>query len=119
MDDINTILKKRGLEPNGRTQKVLVNEIARSCDPYVPFQSGNLKNTRIIQEDGVLYNGPYARYHYYGKVMVGRAPKKLTDADLKHHGAPMRGPFWDKRMWKDRKHIILNAIAKSAGGTAK
>lgn len=117
LDDAGTMLRKRGLEPNGRVQKLFTNEVARQSDPYVPMQQGILKNTRIIQDDVIIYNGPYARYHYHGKVMVGRAPKKLTDRDLKHHGAPKRGPYWDKRMWKDKKAVLVTKIAMEAGGT--
>lgn len=119
LDDLGTMLRKRGLEPNGRVQKLLTSEVARHSDPYVPMQQGILKNTRIIEDDGIIYNTPYARYQYYGKVMVGRAPKKLTERNLAYHGAPKRGAFWDLRMWADKKEIILDGLAKEAGGTAE
>ncbi len=116
LDGVDKMLKKRGLEPNGKVQQVLAHEVARNCDPYVPMQEGILKNTRIVENDGVIYQGPYARYQYHGKLMIGRAPKKLTDKDLTYHGAPQRGPFWDKRMWKDKGNGIVDRIAKAAGG---
>ena len=116
LDDAGTMLRKRGLEPSGRIQKLFTNEVARLADPYVPMQQGILKNTRIIEDDGIIYNQPYSRYHYRGKLMVGRAPKKLTDKDMTYHGAPKRGPYWDKRMWADKKSVILAGIAKEAGG---
>ncbi len=119
LDDVGTMLRKRGLEPNGRVQKLLTHEVARYCDPYVPMQQGILKNTRIIEDDGIIYNTPYARYQYYGKVMVGRAPKKLTDRNIQYHGAPKRGAFWDRRMWADKKSVIMNKIVEEAGGIAE
>ncbi|HWQ76557.1 MAG TPA: minor capsid protein [Syntrophomonas sp.] len=119
LDNIDTMLKKRGLEPSGRVQKLLTDEVARYMDKYVPMQQGILKNTRIIEEDSITFIQPYSRYHYYGKLMVGRAPKELTDKDMTYHGAPTRGPFWDRRMWQDKGSIIMDKIAKAAGGKAE
>jgi len=129
MDDAGTILRKRGLEPNGRIQQMFTARCAAEMDPYVPMQQGVLKNTRIITADSVIYNTPYARFQYYGKVMVGiesgspyaRAGERkiVTDKDLTYRGAPRRGPFWDKRMWADKKTKILDDIARAAGGRAE
>lgn len=102
-------------------QKFIDSEVLRLCSPYVPFQSGMLEKSGIlgtvIGSGEVNYNSPYARYLYYGKLMVGRAPKELTDIDLKFHGAPMRGAFWFERMKQDKKEQILRGAAKMAGGT--
>jgi hypothetical protein len=129
LDDAGKMLRKRGLEPNGRVQKIFTMECARAMDPYVPFRQGILKNTRIIGIDSVTYNTPYARFQYYGKVMIGiysRSPwamsgerKIVTNRDLTYHGAPMRGKMWDKRMWADKKTVIIDNVAKAAGGKAK
>jgi len=126
LDDLGTMLRKRGLEPNGRIQQVFTVRCAAEMDPYVPFQTGLLKSTRIIAPDSVTYNTPYARFQYYGKVMVGVKSrsayakpgerKEVIDKDLQYHGAPKRGPFWDKRMWQDKKNKILADIARAAGG---
>lgn len=129
MSDAATILRKRGLEPNGRVQQFFTSECARYMDDYIPMQQGTLKNQRVIRLKEIEYTAPYARFHYYGKVMIGihsrsawakQGERKIvTEKDLKHHGAPMRGPFWDKRMWADKKTEILNAVAKLAGGKAQ
>lgn len=128
LDDVGKMLRKRGLEPNGRVQIFLTNECAKEMDPYVPFQSGMLKNRKVIKPDSVTYNSTYAKYQYYGKVML--APngsawakkgehKTLTSKELTYNQAPKRGAFWDKRMWADKKHKILRVVAKAAGGTVK
>ncbi|MDD4390591.1 MAG: minor capsid protein [Eubacteriales bacterium] len=119
LDGVAAMLKKRGLEVGGRVQRLFTNEVARYADPYIPMQQGALKNMPIIEDDGIIYNTPYARYQYYGKVMVGKAPKKLTERSLTYHGAPKRGAFWDKRMWADKKSIIMDMVAKEAGGRAE
>ena len=129
IDPVGKILRKRGLETNGRVQKIMTVTCARYMDPYVPMSQGMLKNTRIINSDSVDYVTPYAKFQYYGKVMVGeksRSPwaklgerKIVTSKDLVYHGAPMRGAFWDKRMWTDKKAVIIKTVAKAAGGKAK
>lgn len=129
LDDVSTMLKKRGLEPNGRVQKLFTTTCAKEMDPYVPMQQGILKITRIIGTDSVTYNSPYAKFQYYGKVMIGVKSRRVfadkgerkvvTGRDLKYHGAPKRGKLWDKRMWADKKNKILNDVAKSAGGKAE
>lgn len=74
------------------TQQFIANEVARLSDPYVPMQSGNLKNHRIIANDGstITYPGPYAHYHWAGEIygpnipigeegFISRAPKNLQE----------------------------------------
>ncbi len=140
MTDAGTMLRKRGLEPGGRVQKIFTSECARHMDPYVPMQSGILKNTRDIEDDGITYRGPYARNMYYGKVMVDPVTKAagflteegwrsrkgvrkiVSNREYVYHGGggnPARGKLWDVRMWADRGRAILNAIAKAAGGKAE
>lgn len=103
-----------------RAQMFVDSEVLRLSSPYIPFQSGMLEKSGIlgttVGSGEVIWNAPYARYLYYGKVMVGRAPKKLTDKNLKFHGAPMRGAFWFERMKKDKGKSILDGAAKIAGG---
>lgn len=120
---INTaaILDSRGLGNDARARKMLASEVARMSDPYVPMQQGILKNTHQIDQEGraILYPQPYTRYHYYGKVMVGHTPKQATNHNLQHHGTPMRGPFWDKRMMADRGDELIANFAKKIGGHPK
>ncbi len=102
------------------TQKFIDNKVLRLSNPYMPMQSGMLQKLGIlgtvIGSGEVVYNGPYARYLYYGKAMVGRAPKHLTDKDLifqGQSGSPPRGAFWFERMKADKKDQILRGAAKT------
>ena len=106
------ILKKYGLGGNTDAQKYLASEVARFCDPYVPMQQGLLKNLHTIASDGstLTYTQPYAHYQYYGEVMAGRAPKHYTGKSINYHGAPMRGPQWDKRMLADKGKDLENSM---------
>lgn len=114
------ILKSRGLGSDTGARKHLASEVKRLCDPYVPMQQGMLKNNVTIAADGsqLVYTQPYAHYQYHGKVMAGRAPKHYTGDDLTYHGAPMRGPQWDKRMLADKSQDLeksLDAYIKKRG----
>lgn len=115
------ILRARGLGDSARARVFLANEVARLSDPYVPMQQGILKNTKQIAGNGrmITYLGPYAHYQYVGEVMAGRAPKHYTGKPLKYHGAPMRGPEWDKRMMADRRDDLVQSVANYVGGKPK
>ncbi len=136
--DANQILVNHGLQEGGPVQRFFTNELMRLSDPYVPFRSGPLKNTvQPSQEwDSIIYNTPYARYHWFGKLMVdpitrkgafydplsGRfwsrpnTPKVLTARDLKYTGGPLRGPKWVERCWIDNKDSIIQSTEAYIGG---
>lgn len=118
--DINTskILRERGLGGDNRAQVFLASEVKRLSDPYVPMQSGNLKNQAVIASDGssITYTQPYAHYQYYGEVMAGRAPKHYTGDKLTYSGGGMRGPRWDERMKADKSKELVDSLEKFIGG---
>lgn len=108
-----------------RLQKMLIDECVKEMDRYVPMKTGMLKNTRQIEKDGVTYVGKYARYVYYGTLMVSPSGsawakagerKHLTHTPLTYRGAPTRGAFWDVRMWADKRDSIVRRISQICGG---
>lgn len=115
------ILETRGLGGSSAARRHLATTVARLSDKYVPMQQGALKNTVQIDAEGkaILYNQPYAHYQYEGQVMGGRVPKHYTGAAITYHGAPMRGPRWDKRMMADRGNEVIDDLAKFVGGKRK
>lgn len=120
--DADRILRERGLGSSADAVRYLASEVKRLSDPYVPMQSGTLKNTAQVTDDSVLYNAPYAHYQYHGAVMAGRAPKHYTGEKLRYHGgdsSPPRGPEWDKRMMADRGDELRESFARHIGGKAK
>lgn len=128
LDSVGRMLSRRGLDKGGRVQQMFTVECARQMDPYVPMRQGTMKNTRTIGPDYVEYKGPYAHYHFIGKLMVGSKtgsayaksgePKVYASPprDMQYHGAPKRGPQWHKRMWADKGSQITAKVAKAAGG---
>lgn len=58
-------------------------QAAKDTEDYVPMLTGSLKNRTQVKDNIIIYPGPYARYLYYGKVMVdsatGKGPMHFTD----------------------------------------
>ena len=114
-------------------QKFVDSECMRLMVPYTPMLNGILmKGSALGTKIGsghIYYLNPYARYQYYGKLMVSSTTgsafavagekKVLTDVDLIHNKSrhPQAGPFWFERMKADRGAQILRGAAKYAGGT--
>lgn len=120
LDSTDKIFKRIGLNEGGIIQKFVDSEVLRLCDPYLPFQTGTLRNQGIlgtvVGSGEVAWVSVKARYLYYGKVMVGPPPKTVTNIDLKYNGAPMRGSFWFERMKADRGQEIIEGAQKLLNG---
>lgn len=53
-----------------RAEHIVAVQAAKDTSPYVPFLTGSLDERTQVVGDSVIYPGPYARFLYYGKVMV-------------------------------------------------
>ena len=87
-------------EACSKAEHIVAIQVQKDTSPYVPFLNGSLDQRTQVVGDSVIYPGPYARFLYYGKVMVDPdtgstyAPKGgtkvLTDKNLvfktEHHG---------------------------------
>lgn len=51
-------------------------QAAKDTEPFVPMLTGTLKNQTQVKDNLIIYPGPYARYLYYGKVMVNEKTGK-------------------------------------------
>lgn len=102
-----------------RAQKWLDNQILTDCDKHIPFQSSALRKSGILGTDigsGIVeWDAPYARYQYYGKVMVGPPPKQLTDKPLKYWH-PGTGPYWFEEAKSIHKRQWIDGAGRLAGG---
>lgn len=136
--DPGKILRVRGLGDSRDATVYLAERFKAYCDPYVPMQSGILKNTSQVVESGsgvsVQYVQPYAHYQYAGRTMgpnifmgddIGwrsmapKGGKYYTGGSLTYHGGGLRGKEWDKRMMADRKNDLVRDLADYVGGTPK
>lgn len=78
-----------------RAEKILAVQVMKDTNEYVPARQGTLAQETHIEGSTIVYPGPYARFLYYGKVMIYAptgstfAPryghKVVTDRDLTMH----------------------------------
>lgn len=119
-----------------RAQRAIDSSVLRFSEPFLPFQSGALRNSGItgtrVGSGQVRWAAPYAHYLYEGKVMgpntplheggqlVGffspRAPKEYTGGELSFHGAPKRGAKWFERMKRVHAQDIVEAANRAYKG---
>ncbi|WP_269478285.1 minor capsid protein [Hominibacterium faecale] len=102
LDPFEKILSRRDLEEDGEAQLFFTHEVARHCDPYVPMDTGMLKNTKQIDPNKITYPQPYAQKQYF-----------------ENKGKGLRGKEWDKRMMADRGEEIVTGVANFIGGKAE
>ncbi len=120
--------KRKGLQRGGPVQRFIDNEVMKQMSPMMPRASGTMIQSMItstvVGSGMVNVNAPYARFMYYGKVMVYEptgstyAPlngkKIVTSTDLKYQGAPTRGAFYFERMKKAKREQILKGAQEIA-----
>lgn len=73
-------------------EHALAVQMAKDTEPYVPARTKSLANRTIVQDDTIIYPGPYARFLYHGKLMIDPktgspwatkgATKEVTGIDL-------------------------------------
>ena len=99
MKPVETIKNRLGFDSDGKIQLFVTNDCARRMDKYVPFDTGTLAETVMINgkptgnvaKDKITYSTPYAKVVYYG-IRNGKSINYHTD---KHE---LAGPYWDQRM---------------------
>lgn len=57
-------------EPAARVEEILAVQVAKDTTPFVPALTGSLSSRTRVKNGEIIYPGPYARYLYYGKLMV-------------------------------------------------
>lgn len=78
--------------PCKKAENILAIQIEKDTQPFVPARTGSLSQRTYVEDNVIIYSGPYARYLYNGKLMVdpntgsSYAPKGgtkvLTDKNL-------------------------------------
>lgn len=119
----NQLIRRKGLAQDGRVQMFHTQNCLRRIKRYMPFLSGVTYKITTVQTDirkpEIVTDVPYAKYLYYGKVMVniktGKGPMLIpgvglrykkgtilthTDRDLEYTKTknPNAGPFWDRSL---------------------
>lgn len=107
MKSTRELLRDRKLETGQSAQVFIDSEVLRRCAPYVPFDTGALNRSGVVNtvlgNGRVVYQTPYARRWYY--------------VPANFHGAPKRGNYFFERMKNNGgKEAILRGVAKITGG---
>jgi hypothetical protein len=85
-------LQEKIAQACSKAEHALAVQAQKDTSPFVPFLTGSLDQRTQVVGDSIIYPGPYARFLYYGKVMIDPetgstyAPKGgtkvLTDKNL-------------------------------------
>ena len=115
------IVRSHGLERNGDVQRYWTNIVNRRLSRYMPYRLGDLsgKLKYVSGPAEITVAAPYAKYQYYGKVMIDPeinaagfltkdgtwrsrkgVVKVLTDRPLSYDTSKNAnaGPYWDRRL---------------------
>lgn len=125
-DNTKKIAERKGLGESGVIQKYIDSEVIKHCAPYAPFETGQMQKSAtlgtVIGSGEIVYNSPYAKFLYYGKVMVSPSTgspwakkgerKNLTERPLQFNGAPKRGAYWFERMKVGHADAILKEVER-------
>ena len=113
------ILKDHGLNEDGRVNRFMRDDADRLMNPFVPMDNGMLRRNKAYPNNhSIKYNSPYAKYQYYGKLMLTKSDsswakkgeKKFeTGKKLKYHTSGT-GPKWDKLMMQRRKNDLIKDV---------
>lgn len=113
------ILKDHGLDKEGRITRCLRDTADRLMNPFVPMDNGMLRRNKAYPNNhSIKYNSPYAKYQYYGKLMLTKSgsswaklgEKKVeTNKKLKYHTSGT-GAKWDKLMMQRRKNDLVKDV---------
>lgn len=144
LKDIDRILSERGLGERGEAQKFVDSEVMRLSIPYMPCLNGVLENSMYINttigSGEIKQETPYARYQYYGILMVDPVTLKGAFYDSKtgrHWSRPgvskipdprgrelvyntsihsLAGSHWFNRAMKDHGEELGHTLAELVGG---
>ena len=125
MQPINRIVTRLGVDKQGDVQMQLTRIINKRITRYMPYRSSALSTKlKVIKSPTEIeVMAPYARYQYYGKVMIGPPPKTVTNIDLSYEGSktkhPLAGPYWDKHMMANEGMAIRAEIQRYVGRRGK
>ncbi len=133
--NLGSCINALGLEERGRVQQVVTNAVLELCEPYIPFDEGDLIASGHIENGtDIVWNTPYARYMWNGIVYEDpelhcagfetengwRSRKDVqkvpTDRKLKYNNGSLRGSHWVERMLQDGGIKEIEKMAREAAG---
>lgn len=116
MNSVHQIMKDKGLLQDGSVQAFHTANVLRRIIKYMPYRTGATIKVTIAQTDVnkpyIVTDVPYGKYLYYGKVMVGNAPRSVTDKDLRYTKTknPQAGPYWDRALVANEQAVLQREL---------
>lgn len=110
-----------------KAQTLLGEQVLADCKPYMPHQTGNFQQRSYTADGGkrVIFPGPYGRFLWGGKVMVGAQSKSpwarkgekkvVTSKDLTF-SQPGATAEWFNTAKKNHGQQWIDMVKKVAGG---
>lgn len=115
-------------------QKLLNLQVAADCDPYIPFQQGELKNS-LTYPQGIYggeleWNAPHAHYQYIGEVYGPNIPIRDAEGNITGYWSPQNkhptgrqltyhtagtGDHWFERAKEQHKQEWIDLVKRTAG----
>ena len=93
--------------------------VDRLSNPFIPFNTGMLRRLKSYPSNHeIKYTSPYAKYQYYGKLMLTKngsswaklGEKKVqTNKNLKYHTSGT-GAKWEQLMLQRRKRDLVKDV---------
>ena len=78
-------LSQRLADASDKAAHIVALQAKKDTSPFVPALTGSLDQRTKVEGSKIIYPGPYARYLYYGKVMVdsktGKGPMRIVEQD--------------------------------------
>lgn len=78
-DNLTSAVAKALADRSSKAEHITAWQIVKDTEQYVPMLNGSLNARTRVVGNTIIYEGPYARYLYYGKVMV--FPEGTTGAN--------------------------------------
>ena len=78
-------IKDKLAEVSTKAEHIVALQVRKDTSPYVPAHTRSLDTRTRVDGQQIIYPGPYAKYLYYGKVMVdaatGKGPMRIVSED--------------------------------------
>ena len=70
LDNIDDKMIAKLTAASTAAEEIVATQVMKDTRPFVPALTGSLDNRTRVKGNVIIYPGPYARYLYYGKLMV-------------------------------------------------
>ncbi len=114
-------------------QRAVIVQMVKDTEPYVPARTKSLSLRTQINDDTIVYPGPYARFLYHGKVMIDPVTKSpyarygahkivtAKDLDMKKTVHAQATAFWydyaKRKNLQKWRNVMVKAVNSRLNGT--